>query len=45
VVFNDGELDTGDIAPGTFNAPIGLAASGPYHCSIHPPMVGTTVGQ
>ena len=45
VVFDDGELDTGDIAPGTFSAAMGLAAPGPYHCSIHPPMVGTTVGQ
>ena len=45
VVFNDGELDTGDIAPGTFSPAMFLAAPGPYHCSIHPPMVGTTVGQ
>jgi plastocyanin len=29
VVLNDGEVDTGNIAPG------------PYHCSIHPEMVGT----
>jgi plastocyanin len=45
VVFNDGELDTGNIAPGAFSAAMGLVAPGPYHCSIHPPMVGTTVGQ
>jgi plastocyanin len=45
VVFNDGEVDTGNIAPGAFSAAMGLVAPGPYHCSIHPPMVGTTVGQ
>ena len=45
VINNDGELDTGDLAPGAFSQPMGLAAPGPYHCSIHPPMVGTTVGQ
>lgn len=41
VVLNDGKLDTGNIAPGKFSAPMTLAASGPYHCSIHPEMVGT----
>ena len=45
VVFNDGEVDTGNIAPGAFSAAMGLVAPGPYHCSIHPPMVGTTVSQ
>jgi len=44
VVFNDGELDTGNIAPGAFSAAMGLVAPGSYHCSIHPPMVGTIVG-
>ena len=44
VVFNDGEVDSGNIAPGAYSAPMGLAAPGPYHCSIHPPMVGTVVG-
>lgn len=41
VVLNDGRLDTGNIAPGGFSAPMTLAAVGPYHCSIHPDMVGT----
>lgn len=45
VVLNDGELDTGNIAPGAFSAPMNLAAPGPYHCSIHPDMVGTITGQ
>ena len=40
VVLDDDELDTGNIAPGGFSAPTGLVAPGPYHCSIHPPMVG-----
>ena len=44
VVFNDGELDAGNIAPGAYSAAMGLVAPGPYHCSIHPPMVGTIVG-
>jgi plastocyanin len=41
VVLNDGKLDTGNIAPGRFSAPMTLAAPGPYHCSIHPEMIGT----
>jgi plastocyanin len=40
VVFDDGELDTGNIAPGAFSTPMGLVATGAYHCSIHPSMVG-----
>ena len=43
VVLNDGTLDTGNIAPGAFSAPMILRAVGPYHCSIHPSMVGTIV--
>src|SRR5262249_43641607 len=41
VVFNDGELDTGNIAPGAFTAPMSIVSPGPYHCSIHPSMVGS----
>jgi plastocyanin len=44
VVFDDGEVDTGNIAPGATTAPMGFAAPGPYHCSIHPVMVGTITG-
>jgi plastocyanin len=40
VVFDDGELDTGNVAPGAFSVPMGLVASASYHCSIHPSMVG-----
>jgi plastocyanin len=45
VVLNDGTLDTGNLAPGAFSQPMTLAAPGPYHCSIHPDMVGTVVNQ
>jgi plastocyanin len=43
VLLNDGTLDTGNIAPGTFSAPMTLKAVGAYHCTIHPSMVGTIV--
>src|SRR5262249_56939815 len=36
VVLNDGELDTGNLAPGAFSQPMTLVAPGHYHCSIHP---------
>lgn len=45
VVLNDGKLDTGNLAPGAFSQPMTLVAPGPYHCSIHPEMVGTVVNQ
>jgi len=45
VVLNDGRLDTGNLAPGAFSQPMTLGAPGPYHCSIHPDMVGTLVSQ
>jgi plastocyanin len=42
VVLNDRSVDTGDLAPGTSSDPIAIgAASGQYHCSIHPSMVGS----
>ena len=42
VVLNDGSLDTGDIAGGASSQPMSVN-TGPYHCSIHPVMVGTIV--
>ena len=45
VVLNDGRLDTGNLPPGAFSQPMTLGAPGPYHCSIHPDMVGTLVSQ
>ena len=42
VVFNDGSLDTGDIAPGAASPILRLNSNGAnYHCSIHPTMVGS----
>jgi plastocyanin len=45
VVLNDGKLDTGNLAPDAFSQPMTLGAPGPYHCSIHPTMVGSLVNQ
>jgi plastocyanin len=42
VVLNDGSVDTGDLAPGASSQPMAIGAAGaPYHCSIHPVMVGS----
>jgi plastocyanin len=42
IVFNDGSLDAGEIAPGATSAVLTLAANGAnYHCTIHPTMVGS----
>jgi plastocyanin len=41
VVLDDGTLDTGDLAAGGYSAPMALGAPGPYHCTIHPVMIGT----
>jgi plastocyanin len=43
VVLDDGAVDTGNIAPGAFSAPMILRTVGPYHCSIHPSMVGRMI--
>jgi plastocyanin len=44
VVLNSGSLDTGDLAPGASSQPMSInTGGGPYHCSIHPSMVGTVV--
>jgi len=40
IVFDDGQLDTGNIAAGGFSAPMMLRPPAGYHCSIHPEMVG-----
>ncbi len=44
VVLDDGRLDAGNIAPGSYSAPMTLPAPGPYHCTIHPEMIGTIAG-
>ena len=43
VVLNDRSLDTGDLAPGASSQPMTISGTGggPYHCSIHPVMVGS----
>jgi plastocyanin len=42
VVLNDGSVDTGNLQPGASSQPMAIAAaSGQYHCSIHPVMVGS----
>jgi plastocyanin len=43
VVLDSGRLDSGDLAPNAFSQPMLLDAPGPYHCSIHPDMIGTLV--
>jgi plastocyanin len=43
VVLNDGKLDSGNLSPGRYSTAMTLAAPGPYHCTIHPDMVGTIV--
>ena len=42
VVIDDLSVDSGDIAPGGSSQPLALGAvSKPYHCSLHPSMVGS----
>jgi len=42
VVLNDGSMDTGNLAPGASSQPMTIGAQGaPYHCSIHPEMIGS----
>jgi plastocyanin len=46
VVLNDGSFDTGNLAPNASSQPMTINVPGggdPYHCSIHPEMVGTLV--
>jgi len=44
VVLDDGRVDTGNIPPGAFSPPMPVEGSGPYHCAIHPPMIGSITG-
>ena len=44
LVFDDGFIDTGTLAPGTLSQPITIGTGNrSYHCTIHPTMVGTVV--
>jgi plastocyanin len=40
---NSGSFDTGSLNSGSTSAPITMSAAGtfPYHCALHPAMVGT----
>lgn len=40
---DDGSFNTGNIPPGGTSSPITMSAEGsfPYHCSLHPEMVGS----
>ncbi len=46
IVGNAGEFDTGNLAPGATSAPVTVSGTNPlpYHCSIHPSMVGSLNG-
>jgi plastocyanin len=42
VVLDNGSADTGNLAPGASSQPMTIGANGaPYHCSIHPEMIGS----
>ncbi len=42
VLLNDGSVDTGDLLPGASSRPTPVeGGGGPYHCAIHPVMVGS----
>jgi plastocyanin len=41
VVLNDRSVDTGNLSPGASSSAQQIGTAGPYHCSIHPEMVGT----
>jgi plastocyanin len=46
VVLNDGSVDTGNLDAGASSQAMAInvpAGGDPYHCSIHPVMVGTLV--
>ena len=45
IVFNDGSVDTGNIAPGATSGAVAFPGSGVnYHCVIHPGMIGSSEG-
>jgi plastocyanin len=44
IVMDDNSVDFGSLAPGASSAAKGVGAGGPFHCTIHPSMVGTVNG-
>jgi plastocyanin len=45
IVLDDGRFDAGTVAPGAYTVAMTQNSPGPYHCTIHPEMVGRTVAQ
>jgi len=45
IVLDDGKFDAGTVAAGASTAAKPLNTPGPYHCTIHPEMVGRITGQ
>ncbi len=44
IVLDNGSIDTGNLAAGASSQPMAInTGNAPYHCSIHPSMVGTIV--
>lgn len=43
VALFDRSIDTGNLEPGAFSAPMALRAIGEYRCTIHPEMVGALI--
>lgn len=44
VVLDDRSVDTGDIRPGASSAPMAIGGVKPYHCPLHPSMIGSING-
>lgn len=46
IVQDGGAFDVGNLAPGASSAPVTITSAGsiPYHCTIHPDMVGSITG-
>jgi plastocyanin len=41
IALDAGGANTADIRPGRFSPPMTITDAGPYHCAIHPSMIGT----
>ena len=44
IVMDDNSVDFGSLSPGASSAAKGVGASGNFHCTIHPSMVGSING-
>lgn len=45
VMLDDRSVNTGPINPGASSAPMAIGGVKPYHCPLHPSMVGSINGQ